>query len=153
MSNINKILEGLSEQYMQQVNEDTQLYKGIFWITDLDNISNNKLYFQIPCDLDGNPLNNNLDLNSKNHDTYNHERTWKQLSSKETHNKPYNYYPRGRVEITGHGHAAIYLNPNINTTEVIDWIKRVFNLNIYNNISKVKVISDGSEHYKCYLDN
>jgi len=133
--------------------EDSQLYKGIFWITDLEDIGANQLYFQIPVDAYGN-IDLEFDrmcLNSKNADNYNHKNVWGELSSKETHNKPFDYYPRGRVEIAN-AKATIYLNSHICTTEVIDFIKRKFNLTDHNGIKKVSVVVDGSDHYQCYLD-
>lgn len=138
---------------MNKINEDSQLYKGIFWITDLDNISNNELYFQIPVDFLGNidPSVDRIRLNSKNNDNYNHKNMWNDLSSRQTHNKSFDYYPRGRVEIMN-GKAVIYANPNICTSEVVDWIKDRFNLTNHNGIKSVKVMPDHSEHYKCYLD-
>ena len=132
--------------------EDSQLYKGIFWITDSDNIYSNQLYFQIPCDTNGNILADiDIGMSSKSTLNFNHEKVWNQLEKKYTGNLPYNYYPRGRVEINN-GKAIIYLSPWINNQEVIDFIKDKYNLTVYNGIKSVRAISDGSEHYKCYLD-
>lgn len=125
------------------LNEDSELYRGIFWIKDVDNPTN-ELFFKIPTNEYGNSDGN---YNSKNGNTYNHKLTWKDLH----HNKPFNYYPRGRVEIRN-GVARIFINPNLNTTEIINLIKKEFNLNIHNGIKSVKVFIDNSEHYKCYLD-
>ena len=132
--------------------ESFDLYKGIFWITDLEDIENNDLYFQIPCDLDGQIINNELDLNAKTGTTYNHEKTWSKLSSKITSNKPFDYYPRGRVEIN-HGKVIIYLSPHIATSKVKEWIIDKFNLNSLNGIKSIRMITDGSNHYKCFLDD
>lgn len=54
----------------------------------------------MPCDNLGNVKTNysDLGLNAKSGLTYNHEKTWSQLSSKYTRNKPYNYYPRGGLK-------------------------------------------------------
>jgi len=43
------------------------------------------------------------------------------------------------------------LNPHINKPNFIDMIKKNFGLSPYN-ISEVRIIADGSEHYKCFLD-
>ena len=138
-----------TEEYLT---EDLQLYKGVFWIVDLENIYNNRNYcFTIPCDTYGNNLNPSLELNAKSGTTYNHEKLWKLLPSKVTHNKPFNYYPRGRVEVANNK-ATIYLNPNINTEEVQKFIKNEFNLSEHNGIKKIIFHSDGSSHYNCYLD-
>lgn len=132
--------------------EDRDLYKGIFWITDLDNVYANQLYFQIPVTSDGIVINPEvMHLNSKNGDNYNHKLVWKELTPKETQNKPFDYFPRGRIEIN-RGKATIYANPNICTQEVLDWLTDKFNLTKNNGITKVVMNPDGSEHYKCYLD-
>lgn len=140
-----EILEELSK-----LNED--LSKGIFWILDPNDPESSKDYcFAIPCNSDGIP--DSLEgLNSKNSETYNHEKYWRALSKQYTHNQAYNYYPRGRVEIS-HGKATIYLNPNIATPEVQKFIERQFNLTSYNGIKSVRLFPDGSAHYKCHLDN
>lgn len=132
--------------------EDLTLYKGIFWIVDEDNISNNSKYcFKIPSDLNRNIESiENIGI-AKNGDTYNHKLVWSQLPNSTTHKKPYNYYPRGRVEIH-QSTAKIFLNGNINYDEVINFLKKEFNLITYNGIERVIVIEDNSNHYLCYLD-
>ena len=57
--------------------------------------------------------------------------------------KPYNYYPRGRVEIKEKGKAKIFLNPDIATDEIVAYIVEKFRLQY----REVKVIADGSKHY------
>ena len=129
----------------------TDLYKGIFWIIDPDNVYASKNYcFCIPCDMNGNNTSE-IQLNSNNGETFNHERTWGYLEKKQTFGQKYNYFPRGRVEISN-GKATIYLNPNINTEEVKQFIIDEFHLYKINGISSVRTVSDGSDHYKCFLD-
>lgn len=139
----------LNEIYL---NESSELYSGVFWIPNLDDINKNKNYcFQIPTLSSGEIDSDGLELNAKSGTTYNHEKLWNQLSTSMTNNNPYNYYPRGRVQITN-GKAIIYLNPNINTEEVQEFIKDEYNLTERNGIKKIIFNSDGSDHYKCYLD-
>lgn len=69
-----------------------------------------------------------------------------------TQGKQYNYFPRGRVEIQN-SKATIYLNPVINNEEVQKFLIDEFHLTKSNGINKIIFHSDGSEHYKCYLDN
>ena len=134
------------------LNEDTQLQRGIFWITDVDNISSSKLYFTIPCDASGENVNDSeIEFTSRNGISYNHENTWKKLDSKTTDNKPFNYYPRGRVEIRN-GKATIYCSPHIYGEELKSWCIDKFNLTGPNGIKKVIMNADNSEHYHCYLD-
>ncbi|MBO7453528.1 MAG: hypothetical protein J6U54_24605 [Clostridiales bacterium] len=129
-----------------------ELYKGIFWITDIDDWNAEQLMFRIPVTSMGEVIEpEKLDLNSKNVDNYNHRLLWESLPNKNTHNKPYNYYPRGRVEIK-RGKAVIYANPNICLDELINLLVKRFGLNKENGIMEVALKPDGSNHYKCYLD-
>jgi hypothetical protein len=138
-----------------QLNEDTNLYRGIFWIKDIDNIEQSDLYFQIPCDNNGNindPEFSMPDLQSSTgKDNYNHKRVWNSLDKKYTDNKSFDYYPRGRVEISN-GKATIYASPYIANDKLKNWLIDKFNLTPSNGIKKIRIIADGSEHYKCYLD-
>lgn len=129
------------------------LSKGIFWITNPDCVEENELFFRIPVDSMG-VIDGSVDrtvLNSKNQDNYNHKRTWESLNTKESRNKRFDYYPRGRVEITG-GKATIFATPCICTEEIVFYIIKEFELTEENGIQRVVVIPDHSEHYKCYLD-
>lgn len=65
------------------------------------------------------------------------------MPNKITQGKPYNYYPRGRVEIKN-GKATVYLNPALNTNEITQNIKAEFGLSDIKTVFK----SDGSEHYR-----
>lgn len=136
-----------------RLNEDTQLQRGIFWITDVEDISSSKLYFTIPCNSSGeNVYDLSTEFTSRNGISYNHENTWKKLDSKTTGNKPFNYYPRGRVEIRN-GKATIYCSPYIYGEELKKWCIDKFNLTKPNGITKIVMNADNSEHYHCYLDN
>lgn len=150
MEDIYEELKKLNEEEL--LVEDIDLYKGIFWIVDLKNIENNKNYcFKIPTNIFGDVLDNTIQLNAKSGTTFNHEKVWKELPSTLTHNKEYNYYPRGRVELSN-GIARIYVNPNIYTDEVKQFLINEFNLLPHNGIKRVDMKADGSDHYKCYLD-
>lgn len=135
------------------LNEDSNLYKGIFWIIDSNNpYSSSDYCFKILSDISGNSLDPELQLNAKSGTTYNHKLVWQQLSRKETFGKPYNYFPRGRIEIHN-GIAKIFLNGNINTAETLDFLIDEFNLNPHNGIKDIKIIEDNSYHYLCHLDD
>ena len=43
--------------------------------------------------------------------TYNHKKLWEQLHG--SRGKPYNYYPRGRVDADNRGQPAIYMSPYV----------------------------------------
>jgi hypothetical protein len=135
---------------MSYVREPKELSAGVFWVKPADEL----LFFEIPCNADGAP---NVGVSSyvfasKNGKTFNHKRLWDTLGKKDTGNHSYRYYPRGRVEIRN-SVAVIFLNPNIHRDEIVDNIKLRFGLTRVNGIQEVKVISDGSEHYTCYLDD
>ena len=135
------------------MNREDRLYKGIFWITDIDDPIMGNLYFTIPVEPDGtiDPSVDRMSLNSQNNDNYNHKKVWENLGSKATNNKSFDYYPRGRVEISNRK-AVIYASPYICTEEVVDWIKDTFHLTDQNGINNIRVVPDNSYHYKCYLD-
>ncbi|MCL2185833.1 MAG: hypothetical protein FWB86_08295 [Treponema sp.] len=138
--------------------EAKPLCSGIFWvISDYSDLSESKLLmFKIPCDSNGNPDNtHSIELNSKSGNTYNHKKLWESEVKNNNEHRPYNkkdynYYPRGRVEISNN-RVVIYLNPHINEPDFINLIKHEFGLSACN-ISEVRIIADGSEHYWCFLD-
>lgn len=74
-----------------------QLYRGIFWIKDIDDLYDTNVCFQIPCDSNGNidpDFEISTTMSSTNTTNYNHQRVWNTLDKKYTDNKAYNYYPR-----------------------------------------------------------
>lgn len=98
------------------------IYKGIFWLIE------GELYTKkLECDKSGNVIGDGSGLNSKSGDNFNHRLTWEGLPKNVTHGKEYNYYPRGRVEIKG-GKAVIYLNPALNSEEMLAELTRLFGL-------------------------
>jgi len=135
-----------------------QLCSGIFWVlSDSFDLSEFELLvFDIPCDSDGKPNNTHaIELNSKSGNTYNHKKLWESEVKNNSKYRPFNkknydYYPRGRVEISNN-RASIYLNPHINKANFLDLIKENFGL-LPENISEVRIIVDGSVHYQCFLD-
>lgn len=76
--------------------------------------------------------------------TYNHEKLWNILFGKKA--KPYNYYPRGRVEISSQGQSILYMSPHISAAFLPE-IKKAFSL-----YDEPIVRLDYSKHYRCYLD-
>lgn len=82
---------------------------------------------------------------AKSKNTYAHKRLWKTVSSKGC-NKPYNYYPRGRVHITEDGTVHLYLSPHIGS-ESLPEIKEAFGV-----IGDVIIHYQYTSHYFCYLD-
>ena len=109
------------------------LSRGVFWIID-DDILAFPFYDDSSVGI------------AKSGNTYNHKKLWLEIKPRGS-NKPYNYYPRGRVDISNKGKAIIYMNPNISE----DWIPAIRS---EFGITETPVIRyDHSEHYKCYLDD
>lgn len=105
---------------------------GVFWVVDDELLA-------IPFD-----KNKYVEGIAKSGETYNHERLWKLVKPKNC-NKPYNYYPRGRVTINSRGKVIVYLNPNI-TDGMLDKLKIAFDI-------ETPILKyDYSVHYKCHLD-
>lgn len=78
--------------------------------------------------------------------TYNHKRLWTDIKPRGDKH-PYNYWPRGRVDFTNKGKPVIYYNPNIDIENYLQDIKIQFGLR-----DTPRLHPDGSQHYKCYLD-
>ena len=142
------------DEIIRNLYEYRELKKGIFWFTceftrdgEADFSESEIIYLSIPCNCDGD-LEGRVILNSRNGTTFTHKKSWKELVSniKELRKHPWNYYPRGRVEIFN-GKAKIYLNLMIlDCPNFKDILKRKFNLNdVY-----IQVIPDNSRHYACY---
>ena len=140
---------------MVLLKEDRQLYRGIFWIPDIDNVESSELYFTIPCDMNGyinDPEFQISDIvSSTGSDNYNHKKLWRSLGNKYTNGKDFSYYPRGRVEISN-GIAKVFHSPHIPQEDLKRFVVDKFNLTSSNGIKKIKMIADGSDHYRCYLD-
>lgn len=82
---------------------------------------------------------------AKSGSTYNHKKLWEHLLP--CGNKVrFDYYPRGRVEITSKGKAVIYMSPHIGN-EYVSEICKSFEVD---NAPIIKY--DHSKHYHCYLD-
>ena len=107
--------------------------RGIFWVID------DKL-----CAF---PFIENSEYGvAKSGTTYNHKKLWEYVKPKGC-NKPFDYYPRGRVEFSGKGRPVIYMNPNIDNSYVKD-IKTQFGLR-----EDPQIRYDYSVHYRCHLDD
>ena len=88
------------------------MYKGIFWKTE-----NGFISVKVKSDHDGVGLEP-MGYSSKSGENFNHKLEWNKLPRSVTGGKPFNFYPRGRVEIKN-GKATIWLNPSLNTPETI----------------------------------
>jgi hypothetical protein len=158
MNNIDETMSMLDiPKFFEEV-KDKELSSGVFWVIsdDYDLKDYKMLVFDIPCDPSGLPDGtHSIELNSKSGMSYNHKKLWEdEIKGNSAHRpynkKEYNYYPRGRVEISNN-RATIYLNPHINESRFIDEIRRKFGLST-NNIQEVRLLVDGSVHYRCWID-
>lgn len=107
--------------------------RGVFWVIDGELLA----FPFIDYDTQG---------VAKSGNTYNHKKLWPDVKPKGC-NKPYNYYPRGRVDFSNKGKPIVYMNPNV-PDDLISDIKVEFGLR-----EAPTVRYDNSQHYKCYLDD
>ena len=85
------------------------LYKGIFWF---DPQRGELIVIKVACDHNGTALEA-VEYSSKSGDNFNHKVEWAKLPREVTEGHPYNYYPRGRVEIKKNK-ATVYFHPVLN---------------------------------------
>ena len=82
---------------------------------------------------------------AKSGKNYNHRLLWEHIRPKGC-DKRFDYYPRGRVDVTNKGKPVIYMNPNIDVSHIVKIVADF-------GLSEQPVVRiDSSEHYKCYLD-
>lgn len=104
-------------------------YRGVFWIVEDKLISY--------------PFDETATVGiAKSGNTFNHKLLWEHIKPC---NKPFDYYPRGRVDCSSKC-VIIYMNPHIED-KYIKEIKTAFSIT-----SEPVIRYDYSEHYKCYLD-
>ena len=125
--------------------------KGIFWCDSFVRDSPHLIVVSVKCDADG-KSDRPIDFSSKSGQNFNHKAEWQKLSRSVTRGQPFNYYPRGRVEIKNRK-ATVYLNPDLNNTVVLNEIIENFELKNQQDLKSIAVKSDGSSHYHYYLCN
>lgn len=128
--------------------------KGIFWFicfAEEDgtlSFTGEMISLPVPCDSDGNPAAD-ISFNSKKGVSNTHKNSWKDLVSKrkDLRRFPWDYFPRGRVEIA-HSRAFVYMNPQIqNCEDYISRIRQEFHIGELDVIVKM----DNSAHYQCRI--
>ena len=119
--------------------------KGIFWCKGINENSPHLITVSVECSLSG-ECEEHVNFSSKSGKNFNHKKEWSKLDKKVTEGYPYNYYPRGRVEIKN-GKINIFLNTEINRDDVLDAILTTFDLKDVRS-EKIIVKSDGSNHYQ-----
>ncbi len=126
--------------------------KGIFWCTDRSADPPAFIIVSAECDAEGNDLSEDICFSSKSGVNFNHRAEWTRLDRKITGGRPFNYYPRGRVEIRK-GKATIYLNPVLSEERTVSEVKRLFDLKEGPGLQAIRVVSDGSGHYQYEQEN
>ncbi len=131
------------------------MYKGIFWCNVIyfdDDMYSHKLMVQmVKCDLTGLALEE-AEFSSKSGDSFNHRVEWEKKAATERfcRQKPYNYYPRGRVEVKN-GEVRIFANPVIIEDEDAKaLIVKSFELTSVQ--TGIRWIADNSKHYRYAID-
>ena len=116
--------------------------KGIFWCRGYNTGTPELITVSVQCNEYGIPYDD-VCFSSKSGENFNHMTEWNRLDRHITERHPYNYYPRGRVEISNR-RATVFLNPDINNKEIITLVKSQFELY---DLKNVTVKSDGTTHY------
>jgi len=134
--------------------QDEKLSAGIFWIiSDSIDLSEYKfLTFKVHCDQNGNVIEEPaIPLNSKKGNCYKFRKTWNEhVINNPLHtpynNRKYNYYLRGRVEISNNC-AEIHVHPDIlyNSTILHD-IRKNFGL-FEHSVCQIRTESVGDRYF------
>lgn len=128
--------------------------KGIFWFLCFVDQEGELIFtgeimsLSIPCDEDGNPKVP-VSFNSKNGCSNTHKASWQTVTKgrKDLRKIPWNYFPRGRVEIS-RGRAFVFMNPRIlGCGDYLELIKETFGIACLD----VRVKIDNSAHYQCTI--
>lgn len=126
-----------------------ELCNGVFWVND-DVI----LTVKNPCTSDGKLICADNETEEKlMRKLANHKKLWEKFPHYITAGLPFNYLPRGRVEIRRGGKAIIFCSPHICTEETKQLMTEEFGLTAENGITHISLKADGSAHYRCALDN
>ena len=120
--------------------------KGVFWCKDFSSDMPTLIVIAVDCDEYGNALCP-VEFSAKSGQNFNHQAEWQKLGKSITGRNPYNYYPRGRVEIKNKK-VTVFLNADINREQIISLIKKEFELFDEQKLLSLTVKSDGSKHYQ-----
>ncbi len=125
----------------------TELHKGIFWLID-----GGLFVIKARTNSQGEILEG-VELSAKSKTNFNHRAEWERLPKKITQGKPFDYYPRGRVEFAFRKNLTVkvYLNPTLCTEEIKQEIITEFGLTKENGVDEITFIADGSAHYQAKI--
>ena len=133
--------------------------KGIFWFPCFMGTEGELIFTEeieailVPCDENGNSEVSvyfyTCEYNLRNGRSNTHKDSWKAVTAgrKDLRGIPWNYFPRGRVEIS-HGRAFLYMNPEIlNCNDYLERIREKFGIGHLD----IRVRIDNSAHYQCTI--
>ena len=128
--------------------ENDYYYKGAFWIiadSVYDILTNNFTIegSKILCSYES-----KLDRTKETRKNETHESVWKNLALKYNY-VPYNYYPRGKVEVYN-GIAYININSILNNPNIIDKIRQKYSIEKLEYHVGLNDMNQGS-HYDFFL--
>lgn len=126
------------------------LGKGLFWLVKNDEEKFELFCIKILCYRDGETLEK-IETGECESEKLNHERAWVQIDKQITKGKPYNFYPRGRVQIKK-GKATIFMNPILHQKEILEKIITSFGLTAENGLTHIRVKHDNSYHYRFLIE-
>lgn len=121
------------------------IYKGIFWYNPNEHTLITK---KVACNAFG-TATEAVEYSSKSGNNFNHRIEWEKLPKSITDGHPYNYYPRGRVEVKREV-MTLYLHPVLRTFEIENLIGEEFGF-VGGGIL-VREVADGSSHYAYQMD-
>lgn len=121
------------------------VYKGIFWYVPHEK---RLITVKVKCDRNGVALEN-ANYSSKSGENFNHKAEWEKFTKSITKGYPFNYYPRGRVEVKN-GKVKIFISSVLCRFDVFGLITDTFELN--NDDVTIREIADNSDHYKYLTD-
>lgn len=112
--------------------EISALKKGLFWVVGSGN-ERHLVTYAAECDANGAAVEGSLPYNSKKGGGFSHERSWAEAANGQPNSirsKPWDYFPRGRVEIKN-GKATVYYNPALGEWEAFELaIEQAFGLRL-----------------------
>ena len=94
------------------------MYKGIFWRALNREGEPVWICRKVLCDADGVPTEPFVDFSAKSGDNFNHKAELEKLSRSVTDGRPFDWFPRGRVEIK-RGRVVIYAHPSLTADDCV----------------------------------
>jgi hypothetical protein len=121
--------------------------KGLFWVAG-ERGERLMLIHAVECDKNGRRLCATPAYNSRKGDSFSHQQSWADAAREQpgkVRNKPWDYFPRGRVEIRN-GRAIVHFNPCLSEWDGFNAaVVSLFGLEDFPTV----MAPDYSVHYQC----